>query len=277
MQTNYHILILFITALMPPFSHAADVLFDVHLHYNATDAALYNPQQIIEKLDRNGIRFAVVTGTPPSHTATLYKHAPERVVPVLGVYHSYKDKTQWIYDTSLPDRVKQALDAGHWHGIGELHIFAKDRHSPVFRQIVKIASERQLSLMIHGDPAVIDTVYDIAPMQTVVWAHAGTFPYPDLLADYLSRYPALYIDLSVRDEQIAPLGQIDDSWYELFLKFPGRFMIGVDTYSVKRWRHLDDAVIKIRKWLAQLPVDVARQIGYDNAVTIFAKSINRSR
>jgi hypothetical protein len=80
----------------------------------------------------------------------------------------------------------------------------------------------------------------------------------------------LYIDLSVRDEQIAPKAEIDDAWYELFLKFPGRFMIGVDTYSVERWRKFDAVVTKIRNWLAQLPADVARQIAYGNAAEFFA-------
>ena len=250
----------------------AEPLLDAHLHYNAADAAQFSPKQIINKLELNGIRRAVVTGTPALHTADLHRHAPGRIVPFLGVYRSQDDKINWPNDATLPARVESELKKGIWRGIGELHIFAKDRHSRVFRRIVEIAAQHQLPLQIHGDPAVIDTVYDIIPSQPVIWAHAGTFPYPDLIADYLQRYPALYVDLSVRDERIAPHGQISDEWYELLVQFPNRFMIGVDTYSLSRWNNFDPAVATIRNWLAQLPDDVAKQLAYDNAAAFFDHS-----
>jgi len=277
MKFHLLILILFVNAQLYSVSHAAELLFDTHLHYSAADAALYKPENIIERLERNGVRFAVVTGMPASHTATLYKHAPEHIVPLLGVYRSHEDKISWPHDVGLPARVKLALDTGNWYGIGELHIFAQDRHTPVFRQVIGIARKRHLPLLLHADPAVIDALYEIAPMQTVIWAHAGTFPCPDLIDDYLRRYPSLYVDLSVRDELVAPKGQIDEAWYELLVKYPKRFMTGVDTYSVERWRNFDATVTKIRSWLAQLPADVARQISYDNAAVLFGKSINNER
>ena len=265
----HHTLIRFCLMALMPASLSADPLFDAHLHYGATDAAQYSPRQIIARLERNGIRHAVVSGTPAAHTAHLYRQAPGRIVPLLGVYRSQDDKIAWVDDATLPERVEAELDKGPWRGIGELHIFAGDRHSPVFRRIIEIATQRKLPLQIHADPAVIDTLYDISPMQAVIWAHAGTFPYPDLVADYLHRYPALMIDLSVRDERIAPDGRISDDWYELFVRFPDRFMVGVDTFSLSRWHHLDAAVTTMRHWLKQLPDDVARQLAYDNAAEFF--------
>ena len=148
---------------------------------------------------------------------------------------------------------------------------------PSIRRIIEIAAQHLLPLQIHGDPAVIDTVYDIMPSQSVIWAHAGTFPYPDLIADYLQRYPVLYVDLSVRDERIAPNGQISDEWYELFIRFPNRFMVGVDTYSLSRWNNFDAAVATIRNWLAQLPDEVAKQLAYGNAATLFNTSESNMR
>jgi predicted TIM-barrel fold metal-dependent hydrolase len=254
------------------FAVDARPLFDTHLHYSAADAREYSPQEIIDRLQRNGIRYAVVTGTPSSHTETLYRHAPERIVPLLGVYRSENDKISWVNDAALPAHVDAELERGDWRGIGELHIFARDRHSPVLRRIVELASQRQLPLLLHADPTVIDTVYDIAPEQQVIWAHAGTFPYPDLIADYLQRYPALSIDLSMRDERIAPNGQINDAWYELFVSYPDRFMVGVDSYSLSRWHDFDGAVTAIRNWLALLPDDVATRLAYVNAATLFKKS-----
>ena len=272
-----HTLLRFCLIALLPGQLQAGPLFDAHLHYSAQDAAHYSPRQIIDKLDRNGLRHAVVTGTPASHTQTLYEYAPDRIVPLLSVYRDHHDKANWSKDMSLPARVEAALKKGIWRGIGELHIFAKDRHSPIFRRIIELAAQYKVPLQIHADPAVIDTVYDIAPGQAVIWAHAGTYPYPELITDYLQRYPTLSIDLSVRDERIAPAGQLSDNWYELFIRFPTRFMIGVDTYSLSRWHDFDTVVTTIQNWLTQLPDDVAKRLAHDNAAAFFAIARNNNK
>jgi len=257
-------------AALPTCLHGQP-LFDAHLHYTATDAAVYSPAQIINRLERNDIRRAVVTGTPASYAQRLYHADPARIVPILGAYRGPDDKATWPGDTSLPARIEAELAMGRWCGIGELHLFGKDRHSPVFNRIVKLAERHNLVLQIHGDAAVIDSVYDLAPTIPVIWAHAGKHPYPDLLADYLERYPGLSVDLSVRDARIAPDGEISDEWYELFVQYPGRFMVGVDTYSASRWQDFDSVVSVIRRWLTQLPEAVASRIGHDNAAALFQK------
>ena len=250
-------------------SLSASPLFDAHLHYNAAHAAYYQPEQIIRKLDQNEIMRAVVTSTPAHLAASLYREAPDRILPLLGVYHNPGDKMRWARDPALASRVEADLKNGIWRGIGELHLFADDRHSPVFRRIVTLAVHHDLPLVLHADPAVIDTLYEIAPNHPVVWAHAGTFPYPDLVADYLQRYPALHIDVSVRDERIATNGEISDDWYELFATYPDRFMVGVDTFSLSRWHDFDRAAARIRQWLALLPDEIGSRLAYDNAAAFF--------
>ena len=243
--------------------------FDTHLHYNAADAELFPAAEIISRLQQNGVSYAAVTSTPTDHSLALYQHAPQQILPLLGAYRSLADKISWVKDEQLPARLESLLKQGHWRGIGELHIFADDRHSPVFRRIILLAREHQLPLLIHGDPAVIDTLYQIEPEATVIWAHGGTFAYTDLLADYLQRYPTLMIDLSVRDSRIAPQGQLDDAWYQLFNRYPERFLLGVDTYASGRWRNYADALAKIHHWLDQLPDEVAHQMAYQNAITVY--------
>jgi hypothetical protein len=256
-------------AILLPGSLSGAPLFDAHVHYSEADAVRYSPQQIIQKLKSNGIDKAVVTGIPAHHARVLYQRGPDRIIPLLGIYRTPADKSEWPSDSSLPPRIEAELKQGQWRGIGELHIFAEDRHSPVFRRVIELAGQYRLPLLLHADPAVIDTLYDIAPKQTVIWAHAGTFPYPDLLADYLQRYPSLFIDLSVRDDRIAPNGELQDAWYELFVRFPGRFMVGVDTYSTSRWQNYDQLAKSIRTWLKQLPEGIARQLAYTNAERLF--------
>jgi len=249
---------------------SADPLFDVHLHYNEAHAARYAPQQIIQTLDRNKVARAVVTSTPAHLARRLYELAPDRIVPLLGVYDGPGDKARWVHDTDLPGGIEVELKSGTWRGIGELHLFAEDRHSPVFRRLVELAVRYDLPMVLHTDPAVIDTLYEIAPGLPLIWAHAGTYPYPDLIADYLRRYQALHIDLSMRDERIAPGGEIMDDWYELFVTYPDRVMIGVDTYSLSRWRDFDGAVERTRQWLALLPDEIGSRLAYGNAAAFFS-------
>lgn len=247
----------------------AEPLFDTHLHYNARDAEDFSPLQIISVLDRNSIQYALVTGIPARLALVLQQQAPARILPLLGVYRSPEDKETWVRDAGLPRRIEAQLKQGSWLGIGELHLFARDRHSPVFTRIIELAQHYRLPLLLHADPAVIDTVYEQAPGHPVIWAHAGTFPYPDLIADYLRRYPALRVDLSVRDERIAPDGILRDDWYELFVRYPDRFMVGVDTYSLSRWHTYDETAASIRQWLQELPADVATRLAYGNAAALF--------
>jgi len=247
----------------------AQPLFDSHLHYSAEDAQLFKPKDIIERLTKNSISYAVVTGTPAQHVSNLYQYAPERIVPILSVYRDSADKSRWTKDETLIPYLKKELERGYWRGIGELHIFADERHSKVFKQVIAMANKRQLPILIHCDPAVIDTLYEIAPTLQIIWAHAGTYPYPDLVANYLQRYPSLLVDVSMRDERIAPKGKIVDDWYELFVTYPNRFMIGVDTFNTARWQTFNAEVTTIRHWLEQLPDEIAQQIGFANAATLY--------
>jgi hypothetical protein len=247
----------------------AQELFDAHLHYTVRDAARFSPAGIIRLLDDAGISRAAITSQPPALVDRLVAAAPQRIAPLLGVYREPADKQRWMYDSTLPERLAEQLESGHWRGIGELHLFAADRDSDVFRQVVRLAGEYRLPLLLHADPAVIDTVYSLAPGLIVVWAHAGTFPYPDLVADYLGRYPGLHIDLSMRDERLSDRDGPRDEWYELMVNFPERVLVGVDTFSTSRWESYPQHAARIRRWLQALPAGVAERIATRNAERIY--------
>ena len=255
--------------LLAASAGAAQPLFDVHLHYNAEDAAHYAPETTIARLQAHRVLAAVVTSRPPEQVLQLHARAPRLILPMLGVYRTPADKATWMDDTGLPERVAQLLADGHWRAVGELHLFAEDRRSPVFLRIVALATARGLPLQLHCDPAVIDTVFEQVPEATVIWAHAGAYPYPPLLRDYLQRYPGLYIDLSMRDQRIAPDGQLDPDWELLLLEYSERFTVGVDTYRTERWDGFAEVVGQIRQWLDQLPDEVSSAIAYRNAARLF--------
>ncbi len=246
---------------------AATPLFDTHLHYQADQRATISPEEIIAILADNGIEYAVVTSTPPANAQLLAEAAPEQIIPFLGVYRDRADKEGWMHDATLPDRVEGWLATGDWRGIGELHIFGRDQDSPVLRRMVEIAAQRELVLMIHGDLAVIDRIFEIEPDSTVLWAHLGDRPEPTILRAALARHPeGLFIDTSVRDERfVDDSGVLLPEWRALFIAHPRRFVVGVDTYSLSRWRRFGAAADTIRLWLDQLPESVARRIARENA------------
>jgi hypothetical protein len=251
------------------FAREPPTLFDTHLHYNRPHADALPPEEIAAALERTGIARAVVSSRNPELLDALMQAAPGRIVPFLDVYASPAHKAGWMFEADLAERVRDDLDfglaSGDWQGIGELHLFAGERHAVVFQQLVELAAARNLPVMIHGDPAVIDRAFELEPDLRILWAHAGTFPYPDLIRDYVTRYPQLLVDLSMRSPRLNPPEGMPQEWRDLLIEHADRFLIGVDTFSVGRWRDLDVHASEIRAWLDALPDDVARQIAWENA------------
>lgn len=247
-------------------------MIDAHSHYTAADAAVFSATEIVARLDAAGVSRVVISGTPPEAAQVLYRAAPERVLPFLGVYASDADKATWMHDPQLPMRAREALASGRWVGLGELHLFARDAGSPVLEALVHLAVERGLVLMIHGDVEVIDRIFAVAPTARVLWAHLGTVPVPGLLEETLVRHRdrALWVDTSVRDERIAPGGVLQAEWRALVERHPERFVVAVDAFSTNRWRRYGEVVASIRTWVDALPPPLARRLRHDNAAAMLA-------
>jgi len=136
---------------------------------------------------------------------------------------------------------------------------------------VDLATSHGLPLLMHSDPAVIDSLFQHAPQAKVIWAHGGAYPFPPVLRDYLQRYPNLYVDLSVRDERIAPDGELLPEWEWLLSEYSDRFLVGVDTYRTNRWAEYLVVSGQIRNWLDQLPTEVAKAIAIGNGRRLFKR------
>ena len=59
------------------------------------------------------------------------------------MYRTPEDKQAWVQDTRLPARLERMLSDGPWRGVGELHLFAEQRLSPVFLRIVELATRHR--------------------------------------------------------------------------------------------------------------------------------------
>ena len=268
--------LLVLTSLAAPFSAAAPTI-DAHSHYTAEDAATFPPAGIVARLDAAGVTRVVVSGTPWQHARELHAQAPGRVIPLLGVYASHAGKALWMHDRALPARVAERVAEERWAGIGELHLFARDADSPVFAEVVRIAAANDLMLLIHGDPAVVERAFAIAPDVRVLWAHLGTVPAPGIVARVLERNAghALWVDTSVRDERIAPGGRLLPEWQALFEAHPRRFVVAVDAFSTGRWERYGEIVDGIRAWVQDLPPELQERLLWRNAEELFAPWLAR--
>lgn len=258
-------------ALMSGAASAASPVFDAHLHYRPAMLETFDIADVSRSLASNNVQSALIMAPEGELIRRLQAGTQARIVPFLEMSRRLGRKMDWMYTEDLADRIATLLDASEvqWRGLGEFHIQADDRFAPGFEALLDLAVARDLPVMIHGDPAVIDHAYAIQPEVRILWAHAGSYAYPPLVEDYLERHPRMDMDLSMRNPRINPDGQIDDAWFELFLNHPDRFMIGVDTFSASRWARFTEVMDQTRAWLDQLPADVARAIAFENAERLF--------
>lgn len=240
-------------------------IFDAHIHYNREDWAQYSPQQLIRLWDEAGVTRALVSSTPDDGTLMLHAAAPQRVQPFLRPYRNDDDRRDWFASAEVLEYVEQRLERGIYRGIGEFHLYDAQYGTPQVQRLVALAVERDLVLHVHASAAIVGALQQIDPRAKILWAHAGVDESPGTIGETLRRYPTLVAELSVRAHHIAPAGRLDPGWRALFLRFPDRFMIGSDTARASRWQEYLDLIGDHRRWLAQLPPEVATKIAHRNA------------
>jgi predicted TIM-barrel fold metal-dependent hydrolase len=244
-------------------------LFDAHVHYSEPDWATYTPEAALAVLDRSGVRRALVSSTPDDGTLRLWERAKDRIVPFLRPYRTRADMATWHADPAVARYVEERLGRGVYRGIGEFHVYGPDVEGPTVRRLAELAVERDLFLHAHTDDATIGRMLDLYPRAKLLWAHAGMSAAPDSIARLLARSPRLWVELSLRNGDIAPAGTLAADWRDLFVRFPDRFLVGTDTWVTSRWAEMPAYHRDTRGWLAQLPADVAGRIASENGERLF--------
>jgi hypothetical protein len=246
-------------------------LFDAHLHYSAPAWAAYPPDAVAKLLDANGVRSAFVSSAPDEGTFRLRAQLGDRVIPTLGPYRNAADVFSWARDGSIVPYVESAYRAGVHRGVGEFHLLAGQTALPTVRALLALAQREKLFLQPHADVRAVTELLEYMPDATVLWGHGGVNATPEQIGALLDRWPKLSVELSLRTD-VAPDGTLDPRWRDLLTRHSGRFMVGTDTWTVggtftgnERWDTYAQIVAGIRRWLAQLPTDVAEAIAYRNA------------
>jgi hypothetical protein len=263
-------------------------LFDAHLHYNeeAWDglAGPHPLSDVLVRMQRNGVRAVIANSRPNTGSKTLAA-APEAaqagvtVVPFVRLYRNRADYTSWHQDSSIYAMVQselaQGTAAGPYRGIGEFHLYdSANASGPTAARLMVLAEANDLWVLAHVDDRAIDLLMAQTPSRgqklRLIWAHTDIAGAPPARVDQLmARYPLLMGELSYRPGLSCEGGLLCPAWRALLLKYPTRFLIGSDTWINQRWQYYDELMQGYRRWLGDLPAEVARQIAWDNGARLF--------
>jgi hypothetical protein len=239
-------------------------IVDTHVHYSQNSWQDYPTGAVLLLLDQAGVRRAFVSSTPDDGTIRMYEAAPDRIVPVLRPYRQAGELSSWFQDPTVVPYLEQRLTRGVYRGIGEFHLYGSDARAPVVRQVAELAGRHGLFLHCHCDAEAVEILAGLAPGVTILWAHAGMSAGAAEVGRIVDGRPNLLVELALRSD-VAPGGQLDPAWRDLFVRHPERFMMGTDTWIPSRFAEYVDVQSFVRTWLRQLPPDVRSRLAFENA------------
>jgi len=263
----------------------AGPLFDAHLHYNEEAwngrGGPYPPQDVLARMQRNGVQAVLANSRPNDGTRVLAemrdatRAAGVTVVPFIRLYRNRADYDNWFRDESIYAMVQaefsRGTGAGPYRGIGEFHLYdSANADGPVARKLMQFAERNDLAVLAHVDDVAVDLLMSHAPKTRLIWAHTGIGGTPpERVEALLAKYPRLMGELSYRPGLTCEDGRLCPTWRTLLVKYPSRFLIGSDTWTNSRWEQYDELMRGYRRWLGELPANVARRIGWANGAGLF--------
>ena len=262
-------------------------LFDAHLHYNEEAASGPHPlTDVLARMQRSGVKAIVANSRPNDGSKALAASGEARrsgvtVVPFIRLYRNRADYDSWFKDETIFDMVQAEFasgvtgdQAGPFKGIGEFHLYdSANANGPVAKKLMQFAATNKLAVLAHVDETAIDLLMAHVPNSPdlrLIWAHTGIGGVLPARVDALmAKYPQLMGELSYRPGLTCEAGRLCPEWRTLLLKYPGRFMVGSDTWVNQRWQYYEELMKGYRTWLGDLPPDVARKIGWSNGADLF--------
>lgn len=260
-------------------------LFDAHLHYNEEAwngrSGPHPLSDVLARMQRNGVKAVLANSRPNDNTRALAEARAQTqaagvaVVPFIRLYRNREDYNNWFRDETIYALVQaefaSGTAAGPYRGIGEFHLYdSANANGPVAKKLMQFAEKNQLAVLAHVDDPAIDLLMAHAPQARLIWAHTGIGSTPVARVDALfTKYPRLMGELSYRPGLTCEGGTLCPEWRALLLKYPTRFLIGSDTWINQRWLQYDELMQGYRRWLGDLPPELARQLAWDNGASLF--------
>jgi hypothetical protein len=276
-------------AASAPAADYTGPLFDAHLHYNDEAQTAHPLADVLARMQHSGVRAVVANSRPNDGTRSLAAAKTETakagvtVVPLIRLYRNRADYDSWFKDESIYQMVLTELArgtaVGPYRGIGEFHLYdSANANGAVAKKLMALADDKDLVVLAHVDDVAIDLLMQSTPSQgqktRLIWAHTGIGgASTERVRALLRRYPLLLGELSYRPGLTGEGGKLSPEWRALLLEFPTRFVIGSDTWVNQRWQYYNELMRGYRVWLGELPADVARKIGWQNAATLFGTKL----
>jgi predicted TIM-barrel fold metal-dependent hydrolase len=264
-------------ALAAPLPARADYegpIFDAHLHYNDEAVERYSIGTVMELFSKNGVKAILANSRPNDGTRALVEasrkspRAGFSVVPFIRVYRDRADYGTWHANPEIARMVEEEAKRGYYRGVGEFHLFGREAASGVVKRIVDFAVATGLVLHAHCDEEALEILFSHNPKARIIWAHTGFSTPLERLEELLARYPGLWGELSYRGD-VTGDGRLAPAWKAFFAKHPGRFLLGSDTWVNQRWQSYPETMGQYRRWLGELPPEVAARIAWGNGARLF--------
>jgi hypothetical protein len=249
-------------------------IFDAHLHYNDDAVERYSIGTLYELFSKNGVKAILANSRPNDGTRALVEASLRglrrdlKVVPFIRVYRDRSDYGAWFANPDIYRMIVEEEKRGFYRGIGEFHIYGKDAASPIVKDIVDFAVEKGFVLHAHCDEEALEILFAHNPKASIIWAHTGFTTPLARVEELLVKYPKLWGELSYRSD-VTESRNLSEGWKATFARFPGRFLLGSDTWIVERWQSYPQIMSQYRNWLGQLPPDIAARIAWKNGAVLF--------
>ena len=256
-----------------PRVNAADPIeiFDAHLHYNWEPKPFLPLQDVLALFRKHRVTGILATSRPNIgiHALVAAKAEGLWVVPFIRPYRVRADIGSWFNDPSIYDLVLEEYKRGGYRGIGEFHLTGRAAATDWVRKVVDFAVDKDLYLHAHADAEAVEILIGHNARSRIIWAHTGFSLAPDRVAALLDKHASLWGELSYRGGITDDGGQLTPAWRALFERYPDRFLLGSDTWTNDRWASYGTIIAGYRRWLAQLPPEVAAKIAHGNAKALF--------
>ena len=273
-------------AILAP-CHARQPFADVHVHFNWDQKEIISAGEVVARLRRANVAFAVVTSTPTSLALELHRAGGDLIVPFFSPYTHEQGRQDWYLDSAVVRLAEAGLRDGLYRGIGEVHFMAGFRpaiDNPVFAQLMRLAQRFDVPALVHVDAAneiPFLRICEAYPDLKIIFAHAGGNLKADHIRRVIERCASVAIEFSARDPWrygglTGDDGRLLPEWRALVVAHPDRFVTGTDpVWKVTRtqtwdqaddgWDYFDRLLDYHRRWIADLPQAVGDRVRLENA------------
>lgn len=253
---------------------AALPIFDVHIHYAHNAFEAVPGAQMIEMMRKAGLRKALVSGAMAPGAVDdgaqkLYALAPDLVIPSLRPYRNYEDLQTWFKDPEVLRELEARLKKHRYAAIGEFHLSGANADTAVIKRVVQLAKQYNILLHAHSDRDAIERLIKHDPTVRILWAHGG-FDKPSVISEMLGKHKNLWTDLAFRTDMGSD-GAVNPEWLEIFKRYPDRFMVGTDTFTLERLHYIGEHANYARGWLKAVPAQLAQRIAYRNGEALLGQ------